>query len=237
MIKAWQMHKFNKLKKAIVMEPIGSWGDEEMKFTDYFRIEGTVEEFDNDVNVNVYWREPERNHDIVPFNVLINLDQHITHMYTGNHSVNEMIKLVCADAIAAYKQYVTAKGILMASPYLASFNCSSYSGSSGLNVRLKPYDLERYIAAVADEDSTAKRAVKEHPNAIVDYKKSILKEFSTWTTVNADEPNLLFDTFNTWYTNKYLPKLELEARNKECKDTLDAIQRLKDEREAKKKSN
>lgn len=227
MIKAWQMHKFNKLKKAIVMEPIGSWGDEEMKFTDYFRIEGTVEEYDNDVNVDVYWREPERNHDIVPFNVLIDLDQHITHMYTGNHNVSEMIKLVRTDAIAAYKQYVKAKEILMTSPYLASFNCTFHSGS-GLNVRLKPYDLERYITTVADEDSTAKRAVKEHPEVIAEYKKSILQEFSTWSTVNADEPNLLFNTFNTWYANKYLPKLELEARNKECKDTLDAIQRIKD---------
>jgi len=227
MIKAWQMHKFNKLKKAIVMEPIGSWGDEEMKFTDYFRIEGTVEEYDNDVHVDVYWREPERNHDIVPFNVLIDLDQHITHMYTGNHNVSEMIKLVRTDAIAAYKQYVNAKKILMASPYLASFNCTSQSGS-GLNVRLKPYDLERYITTVADEDSTAKWAVKEHPDAIAEYKKSILQEFSTWSIVNADEPNLLFNTFNTWYANKYLPKLELEARNKECKDTLDAIQRIKD---------
>lgn len=235
MIKVWQMHKFNKLKKAIVMEPIGSWGDEEMKFTDYFRIEATVDEFDNDVSVNVYWREPERNHDIVPFNVLIDLSKNITHMYTGNHSVNEMIKLVRTDAIAAYKQYVTAKGILMASPYLASFNCSFHSGS-GLNVRLKPYDLERYITAVADEDSTAKQAVKEHPEAVAEYKKSILNEYSTWSTVNADVPNLLFDTFNNWYTNEYLPKLELEARNKECKDTLDAIQRLKDAREAKKKS-
>lgn len=227
MIKAWQMHKFNKLKKAIVMEPIGLWGDEEMKFTDYFRIEGTVEEYDNDVNVDVYWREPERNHDIVPFNVLIDLDQHITHMYTGNHNVSEMIKLVRTDAIAAYKQYVKAKEILMTSPYLASFNCTFHSGS-GLNVRLKPYDLERYITTVADEDSTAKRAVKEHPEVIAEYKKSILQEFSTWSTVNADEPNLLFNTFNTWYANKYLPKLELEARNKECKDTLDAIQRIKD---------
>lgn len=216
------------------MKPIGLWGDEEMKFTDYFRIEGTVE-FDNDVSVNVYWREPERNHDIVPFNVLIDLDQHITHMYTGNHNVSEMIKLVRTDAIAAYKQYINAKEILMTSPYLASFNCTSHSGS-GLNVRLKPYDLERYITAVVDEDSFAKRAVKEHPDVIAEYKKSILQEFSTWTTVNADEPNLLFDTFNIWYTDKYLPKIELDARNKECKDTLDAIQRLKDEREAQKKS-
>ena len=236
MIKLWQMHKFNKVKKAVVMEPIGSWGDEEMKFSDYFRIEGTVDEYDNDVSVDVYWREPERNHDIVPFNVLIDLNHNITHMYTSNHTINNMIKLVRTDAIAAYKQYVTAKRLLMTMPYLASFNCSFHKGS-GLNVRLKPYDLERYITAVADEDSFAKLAVKKHSNAIVDYKKSILKEFSTWTTINADEPNLLFDTFNTWYTNKYLPKLELEARNKECKDTLDAIQRLKDEREAKKKSN
>lgn len=227
--------KFNKVKKLLNQEILKIWADKNGQqcrdyFNDYFMLS-----FKPDVigpscdKITFYWRDLERTIDRS-----LEMDKYIDTLHVINwhfctSSVKELVKYIASEAYDCYKVFDTIKTELIKYNYLIKYKLVAHMTRSGCEVKtsLTPYIFAGYIEDIKKFYISNKQYTED---IIEKYKEHCLTEFVNYKTVTADEPMLEIHTIESWFNDIYMPKVELEARNKECQKTLEEINKIKEKK-------
>ena len=233
-IRTWlHKRKFNKVKKLLNQEILKIWADKNGQqcreyFNDYFMLSFKPDACAPSCDkIAFYWRDLERTIDRS-----LEMDRYIDTLHVINwhfctSSIKELAKYIASEAYDCYKVFDAIKIELIKYNYLIKYKLVAHMTRSGCEVKasLTPYIFADYIKDIKDYYKSDSEITAD----IVDkYKEFCLKEFAKCSKVNADEPTIEPYTIEQWYKKVYLPKVDLDARTKECQNTIDEINKTKE---------
>lgn len=205
--------------------------DDGLAVTTYFRLELVHDEDTHSCDrINVNWVDKLTGGE----DISMNMEKYITKQRIGwhfltNFTVNGMVKAIYNDVKAEYAQFNKIRDAINRCYYLKYFkiqffNCSREDDDCpyvSTAVRLTPYQLQNYLNYVNEyhERSAGKDVIKL-------YNDYVYHEFANSSHVTADKPVKYCKTFDTWYKNVYLLKLQADQRTQECAETLERIKEL-----------
>lgn len=221
--------KFEKIQKKFNSLRL----DDGLAVTTYFKL-GLVHDEDTHScdRIIVYWVDKLTGGE----DISMNMEKYITKERISWHflthfTVNGMVKAIYNDVKAEYAQFNKVRDAVDKCYYLKYFkiqffNCTSEDGEYqyvSTAVRLTPYQLEDYLNYVKEyhERSAGEEVIKL-------YNDYIYREFANSSYVTADKPVKNCKTFNTWYKNVYLLKLQADQRAQECAETIERIKNYKE---------
>ena len=231
--------KFNKIKKQLDQAIIKSYdvkGEQvNIYFNQYFRLAFKEDRFAPDCDqIQLYWLgiNPESTIEMMlRMNKYINCTESINWTFCSGNTKRKIAELL-DDAIGHFEYFMLYKEELMKHDYLINYNLYAHFSKSKtsdyvIKVKLTPYLIAGYIEDIKKFYINNKQYTED---IIEKYKEYCLTEFANYKRVTADEPLLEIPTIESWFNDIYIPKVELEARNKECQKTLEEIKKIQEKK-------
>ena len=191
---------------------------------DYFEVKFLPSEATKDCDrILLVWKKFKEPDDI-NLNKYFPADLIIDYEYF-NYSNKYIIKNLARQAQLNFAKLEKIRNELSQFPYLANYKLAleqiDNKHEYKTKVNLIPYNFAKYFNDVK----------KYHTNIsdeiLNEYKEYCLEMFAPCRELDADNPIVLISTFKTWYDIIFIPRITLEARNNECKETLDEIKKAK----------
>lgn len=219
--------KFEKIKEKFN----SLWLDDGSPITTYFRLELVHDKDTHSCDrINVHWVDKLTGGEDISMSMEKYItEQRINWHFLSNFTVNGMVKAIYDDVKAEYARFNKIRDTVNRYYYLKDFkiqffNCTGEDGEYqyvSTAVRLTPYQLQDYLNYVNEyhERSAGKDVIKL-------YNDYVYHEFASSSRVTADKPVKYCKTFDTWYKNIYLLKLQADRRTQECAETIERIKKI-----------
>lgn len=214
-----------KLRKSLSKVSFRIYDHVYRNFDDYFRLK---------IDGNGYfleWLNPE-------FGEVTLINRHFRNLRTPtntrltlcthNGSVKEFVDYFTEYAERFVKTNIEALKALDNASYLRKYNTLWYENDT-IFVHLTPYDVEEYIEMVRAStlEEMTDKYIEKSDQYIEKYKEAILRRMAESDGIlDADHPEIDFIQYERWLEH-YKQEEAVEAKNEECKETLESIRKYK----------
>lgn len=236
----FQFRKFKKIRDILNTEEftieLQDRTSKTVKFADYFVVKMSDEhDSSGDYKCMLCW-----NNFILDRHVFANLKKSYFNGVNGVLTWNWLmsansIKYITKCMLASAKQLVARLHNLNSqyeqSRYLFDFKDRLViRNDKELRVDINPGIYQKYVDTVKENETISDPSYEAYCQYIL---KHLAKNIDD-DKINADQPCYAVRLYPDWYKNVYVPSEDLKLRTSQCKKTIDAILKIKNEKEKKK---